>query len=160
MGFHLSSHATPNISQCCWEVHRQNHMMIFGSDTSRLFHSFGSTIWISQSLSFLVLCFSLYWWAINMSSNGMIFMLPSKVQVTTEFWHDALSSTSDPLSNRLLISALEMILNVVVPVQIHFFYLFVRCYSQLISMNHWLFSRSIEISDMFPDHHESFQSTW
>ena len=84
-----------------------------------------STIWISQSLSFLVSCFSLYWWAINMSSNGIIFMLPSKVQVTTEFWHDALSSTSDPLSNRLLISALEMILNVVVPVQ-NSFLLFVR----------------------------------
>ena len=84
-----------------------------------------SIIWISQSLSFLVSCFNLYWWAINMSSNGMIFMLPPNVQVTTEFWHDALSSTSDPLSNRLLISALEMILNVVVPVQ-NSFLLFVR----------------------------------
>ena len=52
-------------------------------------------------------------------------MLPSNVQVTTEFWHDAPSSTSDPLSNRLLISALEMILNVVVPVQ-NSFLLFVR----------------------------------
>ena len=52
-----------------------------------------------------------------MSCKGMIFMLLSNVQVTTEFWHDALSSTSDPLSKRLSISALEMILNVVVPVQ-------------------------------------------
>ena len=82
-------------------------------------------IWISQSLSFLVSCFNLYWWATNMSSSGMIFMLPSNVQVTTEFWHDALSSTSDPLSNRLSRSALEMILNVVVPVQ-NSFLLFVH----------------------------------
>ena len=52
-------------------------------------------------------------------------MLPSNVQVTTEFWHDALSSTSDPLSNKLSRSALDMILNVVVPVQ-NSFLLFVR----------------------------------
>ena len=80
-------------------------------------------------------------------------MLPSKVQVTTEFWHDALSSTSDPLSNRLLISALEMILDVVVPVQ-NSFLLFVRSMLFPANLHESLIVLPLdEISDMFPDHH-------